>query len=58
MDKEYLKRELIPNIKYDITDNLIKVSSEHTNYISITPYYKVDIKELTNKRVELIKLAK
>ena len=58
MDKEYLKRELIPNIKYSITDNNICVCCDHTSYININRYKKIDINKLTNKRTKLIKLAK
>lgn len=59
IDKEYLQRDLLENVSYDISENYIKVQSESTMFINLSKYELVNNKqELLNKRAEVIKLAK
>lgn len=57
IDIYYLKREPI-KVKYNITNSIIDVSNEHTNYINISPYREINIDELLQKRMEIIRFAR
>ncbi len=58
VDKFYLKRKVIDDVKYIITDTEIKVTCPGTVFINISPYREINIKELLQKRLEIIKIAK
>lgn len=58
LDIYYLNREKIKNINYNITNNKIRVSTPTTIYIDVRPYKKINKKELLEKRLEIIRVAR
>jgi uncharacterized membrane-anchored protein YhcB (DUF1043 family) len=58
-DKEYLQKELVPNVQYLINDDIVKVNSDNTNYCYINrPKEFIHGFDIMRLYKDVIKLAK
>lgn len=57
-DEEYLSRPLLEGVEYCITEDLIKITSDHTEYINLKRFIPLDIESLLERYDEVRQMAK
>lgn len=58
LDEEYLARDLIKDIRYDIDKDSIKIHSPHSVYIEVKRMVKLNQKELFDNYSKIIRFAR
>lgn len=58
VDEEYLSRPLLEGLEYCITEDLIKITSSHTEYINLKRFTPLDIESLLEKYDKVRQMAK
>lgn len=57
-DEEYLKRPLLDGVTYCIAEDIIKITSRHTEYINVSRFIPLDIKALLEQYDEVRQMAR